>query len=259
MSSYNKLGNICTISSSKRIHKADYVETGIPFYRSKEIIELSNNKSISEPLFISREKYNEIKSKFPVPEVNDILITSVGTIGVTYLLKDSNFYFKDGNLTWLRNIKKNVVDVNYLIKWLKSKHFKDQILNNNIGAVQKAITIDYLKKVNIPLPDLSTQKSIAKVLSDLDAKIELNNKINRELEAMAKTLYDYWFVQFEFPNPDGKPYKSSGGRMIFNETLKEKFLKVGRFQYLMIGLKIQRQEIGERIKLKAIIQREYIV
>ncbi|OJV49226.1 MAG: hypothetical protein BGO40_13285 [Chryseobacterium sp. 39-10] len=61
---------------------------------------------------------------------------------------------------------------------------------------------------------------MASVLSALDDKIELNNKINTELEAMAKTLYDYWFVQFEFPNPDGKPYKSSGGRMIFNETLK---------------------------------------
>lgn len=67
---------------------------------------------------------------------------------------------------------------------------------------------------------LSTQKKIAKVLSNLDAKIELNNKINQELEAMAKTLYDYWFVQFDFPDKNGKPYKSSGGKMVFNEELK---------------------------------------
>lgn len=67
---------------------------------------------------------------------------------------------------------------------------------------------------------INDQKSIAKVLSDLDAKIELNKKINRELEAMAKTLYDYWFVQFDFPNADGKPYKSSGGKMVYNAELK---------------------------------------
>src|SRR5690606_20963715 len=85
-----------------------------------------------------------------------------------------------------------------------------------------------IKSTEIDLPDLPTQKSIAKVLSDLDAKIELNNKINRELEAMAKTLYDYWFVQFDFPfdfalgkpNAAGKPYKSSGGKMVYNAELK---------------------------------------
>lgn len=72
----------------------------------------------------------------------------------------------------------------------------------------------------IPYFDLPTQQKIAAVLSALDDKIELNNKINAELEAMAKTLYDYWFVQFEFPNAEGKPYKSSGGKMVYNETLK---------------------------------------
>lgn len=68
--------------------------------------------------------------------------------------------------------------------------------------------------------NLNDQKCIAKVLSDLDAKIELNNRINRELEAMAKTLYDYWFVQFDFPNEQGKPYKSTGGKMVYNSELK---------------------------------------
>ena len=67
---------------------------------------------------------------------------------------------------------------------------------------------------------VDAQKQIAKVLSNLDAKIEINNKINQELEAMAKTLYDYWFVQFDFPDKNGKPYKSSGGKMVFNEELK---------------------------------------
>jgi type I restriction enzyme S subunit len=77
-----------------------------------------------------------------------------------------------------------------------------------------------LKEVKVYLPELSIQQKIAKVLSDLDAKIELNNNINAELEGMAKLLYDYWFMQFDFPDTNGKPYKSSGGKMVYNEQLK---------------------------------------
>jgi type I restriction enzyme S subunit len=77
-----------------------------------------------------------------------------------------------------------------------------------------------LKLQVLPIPDKSTQQKIASVLSALDSKIDLNNRINAELEAMAKTLYDYWFVQFDFPDKNGKPYKSSGGKMVWNEELK---------------------------------------
>jgi type I restriction enzyme S subunit len=85
---------------------------------------------------------------------------------------------------------------------------------------RKRVSEKTLKYFELEFPPVSTQKKIAKVLSDLDAKIEINNKINQELEAMAKTLYDYWFVQFDFPDENGKPYKSSGGNMVFNEELK---------------------------------------
>lgn len=70
--------------------------------------------------------------------------------------------------------------------------------------------------------DIQTQQHIASILSTLDSKIALNNRINTELEAMAKTMYDYWFVQFDFPNAEGKPYKSSGGKMVWSEELKRK-------------------------------------
>jgi len=83
------------------------------------------------------------------------------------------------------------------------------------------ITFDLLSDYKIRIPSLSEQEKIATILSTLDAKIECNNCINAELEAMAKTLYDYWFVQFEFPDANGKPYQSSGGKMIYNTTLKQ--------------------------------------
>ena len=89
-----------------------------------------------------------------------------------------------------------------------------------IGSTIKHLTGVGLKQVEFAFPLLTEQKKIAAVLSALDAKIELNNRINAESEAMAKTLYDYWFVQFDFPDKNGKPYKSSGGKMVWNEKLK---------------------------------------
>lgn len=110
----------------------------------------------------------------------------------------------------------------YIYYLLTQKSITDYLHTIGMNAVSSypSISPDDIGNLKFRLPDLPTQKSIAKVLSDLDVKIELNNRINRELEAMAKTLYDYWFVQFDFPNEQGKPYKSSGGKMVYNAELK---------------------------------------
>ncbi len=112
----------------------------------------------------------------------------------------------------------------YLYNYLKLLDLSG--LNSGTGV--PSMTFGAYYSIKVKLPSLSTQKQIAKVLSDLDAKIELNNQINTELEAMAKLVYDYWFVQFDFPydfaqgkpDPNGKPYKSSGGKMVYNKVLK---------------------------------------
>lgn len=88
------------------------------------------------------------------------------------------------------------------------------------GSAQPKLNQENLNKIELRIHDLSNQNKIVSVLSALDSKIELNNRINAELEAMAKTVYDYWFVQFDFPNAEGKPYKSSGGKMVWSEELK---------------------------------------
>ena len=90
---------------------------------------------------------------------------------------------------------------------------------NRIGSFPQ-ITFDLLSEYSIRVPHISEQNKIAAVLSALDSKIELNNRINAELESMAKTIYDYWFVQFDFPDKNGKPYKTSGGKMVWNEELR---------------------------------------
>ena len=88
------------------------------------------------------------------------------------------------------------------------------------GSALPSMTKSAYYDVEVQLPDYSVQKQISSILSSLDKKIEFNNKINQKLEAMAKMIYDYWFVQFDFPDANGKPYKSSGGKMVYNEELK---------------------------------------
>lgn len=250
------LEQLCIVGSSKRVHLSDYVQQGVPFYRSKEVIEISSGKNISEQLFISSEKYSEIKSKFPVPQENDVLITAVGTIGEILVVKNPNFYFKDGNLIWLRNINFDIIDIDYLYYFFKSDLFQKTIKYNNIGAVQKALTIDFLKTVKIILPSLDNQRKLVSVLKSIDKKIQINNQINQELEAMAKTLYDYWFVQFDFPDQNGKPYKSSGGKMVYNPELKREIPegwgveKLGDMAQFKNGINYEKTSSGsEKVKI----------
>lgn len=108
------------------------------------------------------------------------------------------------------------------------------------GSAQPKLNKENLLNIKTYVHEYLDQQKIAKVLSDLDTKIELNNKINKELEAMAKTLYEYWFVQFDFPNKDGKPYKSSGGKMVWNEELKREIPEGWEVKELGNELSIQR-------------------
>ena len=116
--------------------------------------------------------------------------------------------------------KKNILN-DYLYYFLIQKNIFEYVdkLSARTGG-QTGVDLVSLYKYPINLPNISVQQKIAKVLSDLDAKIKLNNRIQSELEAMGKTLYDYWFVQFDFPDANGKPYKSTGGKMVWNTELK---------------------------------------
>ena len=118
----------------------------------------------------------------------------------------------------------NEVDLRYFYYCLTNQPFLDMLqrkAENRIGSFPQ-ITFDLLSEYAFPVPSLSEQEKIANIIFSLDHKIELNKQINDNLEAMAKQLYDYWFVQFDFPNEEGKPYKSSGGAMVWNEKLKRK-------------------------------------
>jgi type I restriction enzyme S subunit len=120
----------------------------------------------------------------------------------------------------LINAKSGEISLEYVYHLFKTKSVREQIKASSSGSKVKHTSPERIYDVKVPLPSLAEQQNIAKILDTIEEKIELNNKINVELEAMAKLIYDYWFVQFDFPDANGKPYKSSGGKMVYNEELK---------------------------------------
>lgn len=215
------LGSVCTITSSKRIFAREYTSFGIPFYRGKEVIEKHSGKSISTELFISTERFEEIKRKFGAPQIGDILLTSVGTLGVPWLVDEEDFYFKDGNLTWLRSGDKLLNK--YLFLWLNSPDAQHQIDAKCIGSTQKALTIETLNKFYIPLPSISEQKRICAAIYPLIEKIELNQRINEILQQQAQTLFKEWFID----NPDSVLWQEGTFSNLIERTISGDWGKDG--------------------------------
>lgn len=141
-------------------------------------------------------------------------------------IEDTYDFVVSTKLMVLRNINQKV-DNKYFYYFLTNDHMLSILQDraeNRIGSFPQ-ITFDLLSEYFIRVPHLLEQQKIASILSTLDSKVELNNRINAELETMAKTLYNYWFVQFDFPDTNGKPYKTSGGKMVWNEELKREVPK----------------------------------
>jgi len=153
-------------------------------------------------------------------ERGDVLLTREAPMGEVGLVNfDENVFLGQRIVQYRVNPKK--LDSDFLLYSFLSPDLQYQFRRHSgTGSTVSHIRVPDCTEFEVPLPPLCEQQKIAAVLSALDAKIDCNNRINAELEAMAKTLYDYWFVQFDFPDKNGKPYKSSGGKMIYNPTLK---------------------------------------
>ena len=149
---------------------------------------------------------------------------AIGLLGSTAIIPEDNKYIQSQDVAKII-CKESVLHPMYAFYLISSETVKRQL---SVAAQQTKIrhtSPDKIKDCVVWIPDLEEQKRIASILSALDNKIALNREINQNLEAMAKQLYDYWFVQFDFPNEDGKPYKSSGGEMVWNEKLKREIPK----------------------------------
>lgn len=195
-------------------------------YKLGEIIDLYDNLRI--PLSSMEREGRE--KKYPYYGANGIIdyVDDYIFDGEYILLaEDGTVFIEDKypvlHLTqgkfWVNNhahvfkSKNEIANQNFLYYILKNTNIRAYVT----GAVQLKINQRNLKKIKVTIPNLEVQKAIANILSSFDDKIEVNNKINKNLEELAQTLYKHWFVDFEFPNEEGKPYKSSGGKMIESE------------------------------------------
>lgn len=204
-----RLGEVGKISMCKRILKSQTNEfSGIPFYKISTF-------GGTPTVYIDEKIYREYKEKYSYPKKGDILISAAGTIGKTVIFDGEDSYFQDSNIVWIENDESKVTN-QFLYYFLQTNPF---ITTN--GSTIKRLYNDNLRDTKIPnVPSIQQQNQITDILGALDKKIQTNNQINQELETMAKTLYDYWFVQFDFSDQNGNPYKSSGGKMVYHPELK---------------------------------------
>lgn len=173
------------VTSSKRVHKSDWLSEGIPFYRTRELVKLSEQGYVDNELFISEDLYKTFKKEFGVPQKNDLLISGVGTIGVPYVISDEKeFYFKDGNVIWLKN--KGVFDASYMYYLYKTVFIDNQIHSMSAGTTVDTYTIINAKNTIIPLPPLSEQQRIVERIEELFAKLdEAKERLQEVAESFA--------------------------------------------------------------------------
>ena len=183
-----------------------------------------NNYFLPDSLIDLMDTTDGEKQKYSINE-GDIFLTrtseTVDELAMSSVaLKDYPEASFSGFLKRLRPVDKTIVYPKFMAFYLRSPLFRRTIINNTVMTLRASFNEAMFSYLEIMLPDFETQKKVGDFLYSLEKKKQINNQINQELEAMAKTLYDYWFVQFDFPDQNDKPYKSSGGKMVYSPELK---------------------------------------
>lgn len=209
----SQLRELCTRISDGLHGTPEYRDnTGIYFINGNNLkngkIEITKDtKTVTE---------SELEKNFILLDNNSLLLSINGTLGSMAFFNNERVML--GKSAAYLNFK---TDINrFIYYYFQLTGVQEHFYNVATGSIIKNLSLKSIQEFEVPVPKGHVRRGIVNVLSSLDSKIELNNQINQELEAMAKMLYDYWFVQFDFPNEEGKPYKSSGGKMVYNEELK---------------------------------------
>lgn len=197
-----------------------FVPSGFPIIDGANLTGLRVSDNITK--FVTEAKARSLSRS--IAKRRDVIVTISGTLGQISFIPDDSKYeeYLCSQRQFRVTFDETKINVEYLVNLLRTTYGQRKILAfaNYVGVPALAQPIPNFKNIEVDLPDLPTQLRIAGVLGSIDEKIELNRKKIAELEALAKTIYDYWFVQFDFPDKNGKPYKSSGGKMVWNDQLK---------------------------------------
>lgn len=228
-----------------QLHESDYVEVGTPIVTVEHLgIESFSRQNLP---YVSDEDKNRLKKY--ILKKGDIVFSRVGSIDrCTYVSENEDGWMFSGRCIRVRANDK--VNSKFLAFYFNQEYFKKMMRHISVGATMPSLNTKLMDNIPIYLPPKQKQDIIAKTLGNINKKIELNNKINAELESMAKLIYDYWFVQFDFPDEKGKPYKSSGGKMVWNEELKREIpagwevSKLGKHFKLKRGISYKASEIN---------------
>ena len=225
------------IMELKKVKIGDYLETisdyhangsyqslkkNITFKRKKDYaivirtLNFERDDYDKDLLFINKNEYDYLAKSKVYPD--DILMNKIADAGSVYLMPNLNTHVSCGMNLFLIRFNKSV---NQKYMYYNMKNVEKYIKSFAHGTTTKTITKNEVKNIEIRIHDRPEQDKIADLLTNIDSKIENNNAISKVLESMAKTIYDYWFLQFEFPDKEGKPYKSNGGKMVWNDQLKQ--------------------------------------
>lgn len=213
------LGEIADVKTGPfgtQLKASEYVSDGIPIINVKNIgfgnlikddmdyVDLSTCQRLEEHIL----------------KENDIVFGRKGSVDRHCIIRREEEGWLQGSDCIRVRIHNDEVNSQYVSCYLMQEGVKRQLNNAAVGSTMASMNSNIIKSITMKLPSIEEQNIIADFFEKIHQKIEINNRINQELERMAKSIYDYWFLQFEFPNEEGKPYKSSGGKMVWNEELK---------------------------------------
>lgn len=224
----------------------EYLSVGVPMVR---VVDINNNFLQLDNCILVDEETCDRHNKNHIPQKGDVIITRVGSYGMLAYVDFDNRFCLGQNIAIISPYKAE--DGKFLYYYLKSPYIQNIIYGNSGGSSYKCIGLEIIKKLPLMIDGIEYRK-IGDLLYQIDSKIENNRKINEELDRMARTIYDYWFLQFDFPNENGKPYKSSGGKMVWNEELKReipegwKSVKLDKLCSFSNGINYDKNQNGDK-------------
>lgn len=240
-------GSIISGPFGSNISSKFFVESGVPVIRGNNLTQ-DLTKFVDEGfVYVTQEKADSLNT---YAIIDDLVFTAAGTVGQVGIITSKCKYreYIISNKQLRARLDKSIVNPLFAYYWFSTKKMNQYINMLNTGSTVPLINLSILKGLPIPVPDLDTQNKIVAVIGSIDKKIETNNKINKKLEEVAQAIFKQWFVDFEFPNENGKPYKSSGGEMIDSELGKIpkgwKVKKVGDIIETALGGTPSRKNIG---------------